>query len=53
MGCLGSSVVERLPWAQGLILGPGIESCTGIPAGSLLFLPLPISLPLSLTLINE
>ena len=46
MGRLGGPVVERLPLVQGAIQGPGIESCIGLPAGSLL-LPLPVSLPLS------
>ena len=38
-------VVEHLPLAQGVILGPGIESHVRLPSGSLL-LPLPMSLPL-------
>ena len=42
-GHLGGSMVERLPSAQGVNLGPGIESHIGLPAGSLL-LPLPGSL---------
>ena len=44
-GCLGGSVVECLPWVQGVILGlsPGIETRIGLPAGSLL-LPLLMSL---------
>ena len=46
-GHLGVSVVECLPSAQGMILGPGTESPMGLPAGSLLF-PLPVSLPFSL-----
>ena len=37
------------PSAQGVILGPGIESHVRLPAWSLL-LPLPVSLPLSLSL---
>ena len=49
MGCLGGSMVERLPLAQGVILGSGIESFISILAGSLL-LPLPMSLPLSVCL---
>ena len=43
-GCLGDSVVECLPSAQ----GPGIESHIRLPAGSLI-LPLPVSLSLSLS----
>ena len=50
-GHLGSSAVERLPSAQGMIPGSGIESRIGLPARSLL-LPLPGSLPLSLSLMN-
>ena len=46
-GHLGSSVVEHLPWTQGV--SPGIESCMGFPTGNLLF-PLPVSLPLSMCL---
>ena len=42
------SVVGRLPLAQGWPQGPGMESCIGLPAGSLL-LSLPVSLPLSLS----
>ena len=44
-GRLGGPVVKRLPLAQGMILGSGIESHIGLPAGSLL-LPLPVSLSL-------
>ena len=33
---LGGSVVVRLPSAQVVILGPGMESCIRLPAGSLL-----------------
>ena len=40
---MGGSEVERLPSAQGMIPGSGIESRIGHPAGSLL-LPLPLSL---------
>ena len=49
LGQLGGSVIEHLPLAQGVILAPGIKSCIGLPAGSLL-LPLPMSLPLSVCL---
>ena len=48
-GHLGGLVVEHLPWAQGVIPGPGIESCIGLPAGSLL-LPLSVCLSVSLSL---
>ena len=48
-GCLGGSVVEPLPWAQGVISGSGMESLISLPMRSLL-LPLPVSLPLSLSL---
>ena len=44
-GRLGGSAVERLPSAQGVIPGSGIESHVGFPVWSLL-LPLPVSLPL-------
>ena len=47
--CLGGSVAERMPLAQGVIPGSRIESHIGFPAWSLL-LPLPVSLPLSLSL---
>ena len=58
MGCLGGSVVERLPSTQGTIPWCGIKSRVGLPVGSLLLpllLPLPMSLPLSLsvTIINK
>ena len=46
---LGGSVVECLPWAQGMILGLGIQSRIRLPARSLL-LPLPMSLSLSVCL---
>ena len=47
-GCLGGSVVEHLPLAQGVIPG----SLMGLPTGSLL-LPLPMSLPLFVSLMNK
>ena len=43
-GSLGGSAVERLPLAQGMILGSGIKSHVGS-----LLLPLPVSLPFSLS----
>ena len=51
-GCLGGSVVERLPLAQGMILetgdrAPHLASCMK-PAS-----PLPKSLPLSLCVSHE
>ena len=48
-GCLGGSVVERLPLAQAIILESCFQSCIRLPAGSLL-LPLPMSPHLSLCL---
>ena len=47
-GLLGGLAVERLPLAQVWSWSPGIKSHNGLPAGSLL-LPLPMSLPLSLS----
>ena len=52
LGRLGGSAVECLPSAQDVILGPGIQSPTGLPAGSLL-LPLSVSLPLCVSLMNK
>ena len=52
LGHLGGSVVEHLPLAQVIILGPGIESLIRLPAGSLL-LPLPMCLPLCVSLMNK
>ena len=49
---LGGSAVEFLPSAQGVILGPGILSHTGLLAGSLP-LSLPVFLPLSVSLKNK
>ena len=43
MGHLGGSVVERLPLAQGVILGSSDQVPHWVPMGSLL-LPLPVSL---------
>ena len=51
-GCLGSAVVEHLPLAQGMIPGSGIESHIRLLVGSLL-LPLPVSLSISLSLMNK
>ena len=51
-GHLGGSVVEHLPSAQGVIPGSEIESHIGLLAGSLL-LPLPMSLPLCVSLMNK
>ena len=47
-GCLGGSVVECLPLAQGMIRGPGIESLHQLLVGSLL-----LSLPMSVSLMNK
>ena len=49
-GCLCGSAVEHLPSAQGVVLGSRIESRIGLPAWSLLLLPLPMSLLRSLCL---
>ena len=51
-GHLGGSVVECLPSAQVVIPGPGIQFYIGLPAASLP-LPLPISLPLFVCLMNK
>ena len=51
-GRLGGSAVECLPSAQGVIPGSCDESLIGLPAGSLL-LPLPVSLPLSVSLMSK
>ena len=51
-GRLSGSAVECLPLAQGVILGSGIESLIGLPVRSLL-LPLPVSLPLTVSLMNK
>ena len=48
----GGSGVERLPSAQGVTLGPGIESHVRLLTGSLR-LPLPVSLLLSESLMNK
>ena len=45
-GCLGGSVVEHLPLAQGMMLGLGIKSCIRLPASDLLLLLLPLSMSL-------
>ena len=47
-GQLGGSETERLPLAQGMTQGPGINSLIKLTARSLL-LPLPVPLPLSLS----
>ena len=51
MGHLGSSAVEHLPSAQGLIPGFWIESHIGLPAVACFSLCL--SLPLSVSLMNK
>ena len=48
VGRLGASAIERLPSAQGEILGSWDPVPIGLLAGSLL-LPLPMSLPLSVS----
>ena len=56
VGCLGGSAVERLPSALGVIPvvipEPRIESLIQLLAGTLLLL-LPMSLPLSVSLMNK
>ena len=52
LGYLGGSAVRRLPLAQGMIPGSGIESRIRLPARSLL-LPLPMSLLLYLCVSHE
>ena len=52
LGCLGGSVVGCLALAQGMIPGSGTEFHIRLFAGSLL-LPLPMSLPLSVSLMNK
>ena len=51
-GLLGGSVVEHLPLAQVVTLGSWEETHIRLPAGSL-FLLLPVSLPLSVSLMNK
>ena len=51
-GSLGVSAAGHLPSAQGMIPSLGIESHIGLPEGSL-FLPVSISLPLSVSLMNK
>ena len=53
LGRLDGSVVERLPSAQGMILGPGIESRVELPAGSLLLPLLCLCLSLSVSHVNK
>ena len=52
VGHLGGLVVERLPLAQAVTQGSWDESNVQLPAGSLL-LPPPLSLPLSVSLMNK
>ena len=52
LGTPGWLAVERLPSAQGMILGSEIEFHIWLLAESLL-LPLPMSLPLSLSVSHE
>ena len=52
LGRLVDLAVKRMPSAQGVIPGPGIKSNTGLPTGTLL-LPLPVSLPLTVSLMNK
>ena len=52
LGRLGGSAIECLPLAQGMMTGSGIKSRIGFFPGSLL-LPLPMSLPFSVFLMDE
>ena len=52
VGRLVDSAVERLPAVQGMFPGCGIESHIGLSAGGLL-LPLPVSVCLSLSIMNK
>ena len=52
LGRLGGTEVGRLPLAQGVILETRDQVLIGLPARSLL-LPLPVSPPLSLSLMNK
>ena len=49
-GHLDGSVFEHLPFAQGVVLG--LSPTFGLPLRNLL-LPLPLSLPLSMSLMNK
>ena len=51
-GRLGGSVVECLPLAQVMVPESPDESHIGVPTGSPL-LPLPVSLPMSLSVMNK
>ena len=53
MGHLGGSVVEHLPLAQDLIPEFWDQVPHWAPAWGLLLLPLPVSLPLSVSLMNK
>ena len=52
LGCLGGSVVGHLPSAQGVVLGSWDHIPHQAPHEELL-LPLPMSLPLSVSLMNK
>ena len=52
-GHLGSSVVERLPSVQGMILGSWDRVPHWAPCAGSLLLPLPVSLLLSVSLMNK
>ena len=52
LGHLGGSVVEHLPLAQGMILGSWDQVPQRAPMRNLV-LPLPMSLPLCVSLMNE
>ena len=50
---IDGEAVECLPSAQGMIPGSRIESYIGLPAGEPASLSLPVSLPLSVFLMNK
>ena len=50
---LGGSVVEHLPWAQVVIPGSWDRVPASVSLHWSLLLPLPVSLPLSLSLMNK
>ena len=52
-GSLGGAAVQRLPSAQGAILETRDRVPRRAPGAWSLLLPLPVSLPLSLSIINK
>ena len=53
LGCLGGSVVERLPSAQGVVLESRDQVSHWAPCVEPPPMSLPLSLPLSLSLMNK